>query len=74
VDLSNEEGIRDSIFEEMGKLGIGLDEMKQLRQQKATKMLDDLKRAPAGDWNPDSLDETGIAPVSRFFCLCTYMQ
>jgi ankyrin repeat protein len=63
VDLSNEEGIRDSIFEEMGKLGIGLDEMKQLRQQKATKMLDDLKRAPAGDWNPDSLDETGIAPI-----------
>ena len=67
VDQSNDEKIRGILFEEMEKLGIGLDEMKQIRQRKAQNMLSDLKQLPSNQWHPDSLSNRGVALVSGVF-------
>ena len=65
VDLTFDDDIKEILYEEMERGGIGMEDINQIRQKTAKVMLQDLKEAVSKGIDISALTESGIAPVSN---------
>ena len=79
VDLVADADVQQLLFDEMEKKGVsGLDQMRQLRQSRASTMLADIRKALSTGLDLNSLAYQGVAAVRdcAFVCafVCMYMH
>ena len=64
VDLVADSDIQQLLYDEMEKKGIsGLEQIRELRQSKASAMLADIRKAMPTGLDLDALTDEGVAPV-----------